>query len=102
MPFGHISEVPENAEWQELDASATEGPFGNTRVCELTWTVPISEGVDLPYKWRAFVQKETHRPLRIELYGYDTDAGAYELQTARTVEYLTEAQAQELIADFKR
>ena len=102
MPFSHISEVPENAEWQELDASATEGPFGNTRVCELTWTVPTSEGVDLPYKWRAFVQKETQRPLRIEFYGYDIDSGTYELQVVRTVVYLTDDQAQKLIADFNR
>jgi hypothetical protein len=90
MPFDDVSEIPRNAEWQELNVSAMEGVSAGTRVFELTWTMPTPGGSIVRSKWRGFIEKSTNRPLRTEFYMHDSSSADYELQTVHLVEYWTE------------
>lgn len=98
MPFENISQMPENAEWKELQAPKLEGisPV-DTLAVELVWSIPTAGGSDFRFKWRGFIEKSTNRPLRTEFYRYNKNSGKYELETVDLIEYCTENQIRELL-----
>jgi hypothetical protein len=98
VPFDDISEVPEGANWYEVEGAELENVPVNTKVYELTWTERTSNKAELHFKWRGFIEEETNKPLRTELYMRRGSSGDYELQMLYMIEYWTESQMEDFLS----
>jgi hypothetical protein len=65
-PFDDITEVPEDAIWQQVTDETIETTIPNTQVYDLTWTEKALDGSMAHKKWRGYIDTETKLPKRVE------------------------------------
>ena len=66
LPFDNISEVPEDAKWQQVTDETIETIIPHTQVYDLTWTEKRLGGKVVHRKWRGYINTETKLPKRVE------------------------------------
>ena len=90
VPFNNISDIPANAKWEREAKEGSQTAAENTDVYDLIWVGKASDGTDMFYKWRVFVNPETMFPQKTELYEKLPFDEEYNLSTTMVVEYLSE------------
>ena len=99
LPFGDISEVPKDAEWQRIANENVQTTIANTEVYDLVW-IEKKLGGDIVYrKWRSYIDIETKLPSRIEWWEKPAKEEEYELLTIIKVAYPTTVEIQAVISD---
>ncbi len=98
VPFANLSEIPTDAQWRHV----TDNDFernDNTEVYDLEWVEGKSGGSVVFKKWRAFVDKNTNLPQRIEWYKKLADDAEFRLETVMVMKYLDDNKIQEVIQE---
>ena len=57
VPFNNISDIPANAKWECEAKEGSQTAAENTDVYDLIWVGKASDGTDIFYKWRVFVNQ---------------------------------------------
>lgn len=98
MPFYDISEIPEDAEWRQVDDENLEVNRG-IEVHDLEWAQKMYDGSAKFRKWRVFADAKTSLPQKAEWYARFADDAEFVLETVKVVEYLDESEIQAVIKD---
>ena len=98
---------PEDAIWADMNQFDAEDSTGHPmmRIYEVIYGVHClsdSESGRTRYKWRGYIEQDTHRPIRTELFRFDHDLETFKLVTIFTVEYLTDERMDALAMKWKQ
>jgi hypothetical protein len=98
LPFNDISEVPEDAKWQQVTDETIETIIPNTQVYDLTWTEKRLGGKIAHKKWRGYIDTETKLPIRVEMWRKYTEE-EYELRVVMKAAYPATVETQAVISN---
>lgn len=90
VPFNDIAEIPANAKWEREDKEGSQTTVENIDVYDLIWVGKASDGTDIFYKWRVFLNPATNLPKKTELYQKTIFDKDYSLSSITIVENLSE------------
>ncbi len=99
MPFQDISSVPLDARWQHVTSTSLNIP-ADTEAYDLIWNKRASDGSLIPRKWRFFVNKETHLPLRVENYIKLFPDEKYSLEKIYSIKYVSDSEVQAVLTQI--
>ena len=99
LPFDDISEVPEDAKWQQVTGEAIETITPGTQVYDLVWMEKAVDGSIVYQKWRGYIDTETKLPKRVERWIKLAREKEYELENVMKVAYPTAVEVQAAIRD---
>lgn len=99
LPFDDISEVPEDAEWQQVTDETIETIIPGTQVYDLVWMEKRLGGEIVHRKWRGYIDTETKLPKRVEWWIKLAIEKEYELENVMKVAYPTAVEVQAAIGD---
>ena len=97
MPFGHMSEIPRDAEWHRVTDGSLKVATENNQIYDLTWTEKGYDGSIVFKKWRAFIDPQTSLPQRVEWYQRISPDGEYTLISTTAVRCLVDSEIQTAI-----
>jgi hypothetical protein len=97
LPFTEIPDVPTNAKWVHVEITDGSSERSNSEVYDLEWTKKTYRGAIVYRKCRIFVDPKTNLPEKIQFYGKTHSGSPYTLRSEKVVEYLSEAQVQNII-----
>jgi hypothetical protein len=98
LPFDDISEVPEDAKWQQVPDENLKLTIPGTQVFDLMWTEKRLGGKIIYRKWRGYIDTETKLPKRVERWIKLTKE-EYKLFTVMEVAYPATVEIQAIISD---
>jgi len=98
MPFHSPSRVPRDAQWTRVVEDTLQSAHGGTEAYDLTWTESAYAGT-VHNRWRFFVDPETKLPQRVEFCQKRSADGQYSLTSVKQVEYLSDAEMEDIIAE---
>jgi hypothetical protein len=99
MPFYDISDVPPEAEWNQVTDNDLQATTQGIEVYDLIWTEKAYDGSTIFKKWRFFTSPETSLPHRIEVYQKLATLDKYTLHSIVVVKYLNEGEIKSVIQD---
>jgi len=97
MPFDKISDVPPNAEWEQVNNAELKNPVKDTEVFDLMWTGNTYNNSVIFYKWRFFIDLSANIPKRTELYRKLPSEDNYNLTSVNIIEYLNDDEMQMIV-----
>ncbi len=94
FPFADAGAVPDDAKWNSVSDPQTRAVAPEAEVYDLVWSVASPAAYK---KWRLFVDKRTHLPMRAEWYVKLTPQDDYRLEMFAVVSYPTESEIQNVV-----
>ncbi|GAG13943.1 unnamed protein product, partial [marine sediment metagenome] len=98
LPFNDISEVPEDAQWQQVTDENLKPTILGTQVYDLMWTEKRLGGKIVHRKWRGYIDIETKLPKRVEQW-IKLAKEEYKLLTVMKAAYPATVEVQAAIRD---
>lgn len=99
LPFSDISEMPEDAQWQQVTDETIETTITNTQIYDLVWMEKRLGGSIVYQKWRGYIDTETKLPKRIEWWDKHAKEEEYELKTVMETTYPATVEVRAAIRD---
>ena len=99
LPFQSYSSLPEKYSWKSSVKDKTVLQIQNTYVYDLLWTDNTTNNRVISYKWRAYIDKDTMLPKRVENWRKQS-AEQYELTGWTTITYPTTQEVKDLISSI--
>ncbi|MHB9069388.1 MAG: hypothetical protein ACYC54_03355 [Sedimentisphaerales bacterium] len=99
LPFQSYSSLPEKYSWKSSIKDKTISQIQNTYVYDLLWTDNTTNNRVISYKWRAYIDKDTMLPKRVENWRKQS-AEQYELTGWTTITYPTTQEVKDLISSI--
>ena len=99
LPFQTPYSLPNGYDWKLLPAKEVTGQFSNTQVYDLLWSNKTANGSLVYYRWRAYINKDTLLPERIENWQKYSSTGKYELKNWMDITYPQIYEIKKLIRD---
>jgi hypothetical protein len=97
VPFYHVSNIPEDAEWRRVADDSIETTVQGTEAYELVWTDKKYSGSPVVRKWRVFADPHSAFPRRAEWYQRLGADDEFTLETTILIDNLSEAEVQSAI-----
>jgi hypothetical protein len=100
LPFQSPHSLPDKYDWKLLPDREVTGQFSNTQVYDLSWSDKIVNGSLVCYRWRAYINKDTLLPERVENWQKHPSAEKYELKNWMDITYPQAYEVKKLIRDI--
>ena len=103
LPFPTLSEVPTDARWYEVEDRSDLQDHANNLQYELAWEEPTADPARSVYrKWTVYLEPETERPVRTELWHRNDPGEDYVLKMVRQIRYVNEEDIFETTSQLPR
>jgi len=100
LPFENISEIPPDAQWQQVVNENIEATIANTEVYDLIWVKDIIGSSPVYSKRRFYIDTKTNLPKRIERFRRQCEGQEYELLDIMKISYPDSVDIQGIIESF--
>jgi len=98
VPFSDANDIPEDAQWSQLDDRDVAAEIPGSEVYDLTWASKRTPGeAGTVNRWRLFADARKNRPIRAEWYTKLTPEEEYGFELFAVVTYPTEGDIQTLV-----
>jgi hypothetical protein len=98
VPFSDANDIPEDAQWMQIDDRELAAEIPGSEVYDLTWASErTTTEVSMVNRWRLFADARTSRPKRAEWYTKLTPEEEYGIELFAVVTYPTESDIQTLV-----
>lgn len=98
VPFSDVNDVPEDAQWNRIDAPRVAATVPGTKVYDLTWIAKSTPSETVVHKkWRIFVDTRTNLPQRAEWYAKLKSEDEYGFETFIAITYPSKDEIQALV-----
>ncbi|MBN2181446.1 MAG: hypothetical protein JW715_06000 [Sedimentisphaerales bacterium] len=100
MPFYSISDLPENAKWNQATDNEQIVSVKDTQVYDLSWKTKTYDGSPISCIARFTIDSYTNLPVNMKLYSKSEDETEYILTSIKTVEYIDDSEMQNVIEKY--
>jgi len=100
LPFQSHSSLPDKYKWKSLSDNKTALQIRNTYIYDLLWTDKTINNRIIYYKWRAYIDKDTMLPKRVENWRKPSPAEQYELTGWTNITYPTTQEVKDLVGSI--
>lgn len=97
LPFQSLSSLPDKYKWKSLSDNKTALQIRNAHIYDLLWTNKTTNNRVIYYKWRAYIDKDTMLPKRVENWRKQSPAEQYELTGWTNITYPTTQEVKDMI-----
>jgi hypothetical protein len=98
LPFHDMYSIPRDALWSRVSEDALQSTGRSTEAYDLTWT-ESSYPHTVHKRWRFYVDPQTTRPRRVEIYQKRFADSDYSLRSVKQIEYMSDAEVEAVIKE---
>ncbi|MFA6186641.1 MAG: hypothetical protein WC770_05445 [Phycisphaerae bacterium] len=100
LPFQRYSSLPNKYSWKLSADDKVALQIRNTCIYDLLWVDKTANDSSIHYKWRAYIDKDTMLPKRVENWRKQSAASQYELTGWTNITYPTTQEVKYLIGSI--
>jgi hypothetical protein len=100
LPFNDVSQLPKQAQWQQMADETVENTIANTHIYDLMWVENRLSSSMVYRKWRGYIDTETKLPKRIEHWEKYSGEEEYELISVIELAYPSTLEIQTVISNI--